>query len=121
MEALGPFTNVNVPVVGTDNFDFMLEGVPNLVGNHNSANYGPNYHAASDTYDKVDLKSLKLKSAIVAALILGYANLPGDQIPQHRQSKAEIQEVFDHHKIEFQMRMFGLWDSWIQGERGRRD
>jgi hypothetical protein len=121
MEALGPFTNVNVPVVGTDNFDFMLEGVPNLVGNHNSANYGPNYHAASDTYDKVDLKSLKLNSAIVAALILGYANLPGNQIPQHRQSKAEIQEVFDHHKIEFQMRMFGLWDSWIQGERGRRD
>ena len=43
--ALGPFTQVNVPIVGTDNYDFMMQGVPNLVANQESANYGPNYHA----------------------------------------------------------------------------
>src|SRR6266403_3087158 len=30
---------------GTDNFDFMLEGVPTLVANQEEANYLPNYHA----------------------------------------------------------------------------
>jgi hypothetical protein len=30
---LGPFTQINVPIVGTDNFDFLLQGVPNLVAN----------------------------------------------------------------------------------------
>ncbi|MBT8190276.1 MAG: M20/M25/M40 family metallo-hydrolase, partial [Bacteroidia bacterium] len=75
VDSLGPFSQINMPIVGTDNFDFMLQGVPNLVGNHKPYNYGLNYHAASDTYDKVDLVSLKKNSAIVAALTLGFANL----------------------------------------------
>ena len=45
---LGPFTHLDVPIVGTDNYDFMMQGVPNLVANQESANYGPNYHAGSD-------------------------------------------------------------------------
>ena len=120
VEAFGPFMNIDVPVVGTDNFDFMLQGVPNLVGNHNSANYGPNYHAASDTYDKVDLKSLKINSAIVATLVLGYANLPAEEIVRHRHTRPEIQEILDVHEMEFQFRMFDLWDEWMSGSRGRK-
>src|SRR5438445_1455956 len=34
---------------GTDNFDFMLEGVPTLVANQEEANYLVNYHASYDT------------------------------------------------------------------------
>src|SRR5260370_15944018 len=45
---------------GTDNFDFMLEGVPTLVANQDQANYLPNYHAASDKLDKVVMRDLKL-------------------------------------------------------------
>ena len=51
---LGPFTNIDLPSFGTDHFDFLLQGVANLVANQAPANYGPNYHAASDTFDKVD-------------------------------------------------------------------
>ena len=40
---------------GTDNFDFLLEGVPTLVANQEEGNYLINYHAMSDTFDKVDL------------------------------------------------------------------
>ena len=39
---LGPFTQVNVPLVGTDNFDFMMEGVPNLIAAQADANYASN-------------------------------------------------------------------------------
>ena len=39
---------------GTDHFDFLLEGVPTLMANQEVSNYLVNYHAASDTFDKVD-------------------------------------------------------------------
>src|SRR3954465_112467 len=55
--------------VGTDNLDFLLEGVPNLVTNQVEANYLENYHASSDTYDKVDFDQLKKHVAIAAALV----------------------------------------------------
>jgi len=44
---------------GTDHFDFMLEGVPTFVADQQEANYLENYHAISDTYDKVDFAQLK--------------------------------------------------------------
>src|SRR5579864_9174264 len=58
---------------GTDNFDFLLEGVPNLVANQEEANYLPNYHAASDTFDKVDIRELKLNTALAALTAWGIA------------------------------------------------
>ena len=42
---------------GTDHFDFMLEGVPTFVADQHEANYLENYHAISDTYDKVDFRA----------------------------------------------------------------
>lgn len=118
--ALGDFPAINVPIVGTDNFDFMLQGVGNLVANHRSANYGLNYHAVSDTYDKVDLKSLKINSAIIGTLALGFANMDESDITWKQQTRAEIQELFDTHKLEFTMRMFNVWDPWVNGTRGRK-
>ena len=37
---LGDYFNINAPIVGTDNFDFMLQGVPNLVGIHKPHSMG---------------------------------------------------------------------------------
>ena len=71
MASLGPFTHVNVPIVGTDNYDFMMQGVPNLVANQESANYGPNYHARSDEFGRADLRQLRLNAAIAAATTWG--------------------------------------------------
>ena len=114
---LGPFTNIDIPLVGTDNFDFMMHGVGNLIGNHDPANYAPNYHAESDTYDKVDLKSLKVNSAIVAAVTLEFANDLSISLP--RQSREEIEELVNSTDLEQQMRsMMGIWDQWKDGKRG---
>ena len=116
VEVFGPFSQLNLPIVGTDNFDFMLEGVPNLVGRHAPQLYGPNYHASSDTYDKVDLKQLKINSAIVGAVILGYANSDYD-LP--RQDQMGVEELIQDFDLEFTMRMFNVWEPWVNGERGR--
>lgn len=119
VEGLGPFLSVDVPLVGTDNFDFMMEGIGNLIANHKPANYAPNYHAESDTYDKVDLKALKVNSAIVAALTLGFANLPDDKIIWKRKSRTEMEDWIKATGMEVQMRMFNVWEPWVKGERGR--
>ncbi|MEL6864345.1 MAG: M20/M25/M40 family metallo-hydrolase [Bacteroidota bacterium] len=121
VEGLGPFLIVDLPIVGTDNYDFMMEGIGNLVANHRPASYAINYHAESDTYDKVDLKSLKVNSAIVAALTLGYANMPDTMINWKRQNRSEVQTLIDGTNLEMQMRMFNLWNPWVEGKRGRKE
>src|SRR5204862_1724810 len=59
----------------TDHFDFMLEGVPTFVADQDEANYLENYHAVSDTYDKVDFPQLKKHVAEATLLSLELANL----------------------------------------------
>jgi carboxypeptidase Q len=113
---LGPFENIDQPIVGTDNYDFMMQGVANFVGNHEPYNYGPNYHAESDTYDKVDLRQLKINSAVVAALVYGLANM---EIGWKRQSRDEIQKIIDTTSLREQMDMFNLYPGWLDGTRGR--
>ena len=115
---LGPFQQVDIPLVGTDNFDFMIEGVPNLIANQADANYASNYHAESDTFDKVDQQQLKLNSAIAAAVIWGFAN-DTERLP--RQSHDEVQALIDDTNLEQQMKNFAVWDGWADGTRGRHD
>ncbi len=112
-------TMINVPIVGTDNFDFMLEGIPNLVASHKPASYGINYHASSDTYDKVDLKSLKQNTKLIASVLWLYANADPKFINLPRNSRKEIESIFQKFDLEFSMRMFNVWDSWKNGQRGR--
>ncbi len=107
--------HLNIPIIGTDNFDFMLQGVPNLVAIHKPQVYGINYHAASDTYDKVDIATLKENTGLVATLILLYANSSYD-LP--RQSRSEVMDLLEKGGAEFPMRMFNVWDDWVEMKRG---
>ena len=118
VKGLGPFIQSNEPVVGTDNFDFMIEGVANLVANQESANYGPNYHAGSDTFDKVDRQQLRLNAAIVAAVTWGFAETDVDW---SRLDRAAVEALVESTSLGEQMHMFPvLWSEWEKGERGRR-
>ncbi len=114
---LGPYQQVNIPLVGTDNFDFMMEGVPNLVGMQSDANYASNYHAASDTFDIVVQQQLKLISGIAAAMVLGFAN-DDDRLPRY--TRDQIVELIGNTDLEQQMRNFGVWEGWATGNRGRQ-
>lgn len=116
--ALGPFQQIDIPVVGTDNYDFMMQGVPNLVAFQADANYASNYHAESDTFDKVDQQQMRLNSAIAAAVIWGFAN---DTARLPRQTNADLDTLIENTDLEKQMRDFAVWDSWVDGTRGRHD
>ncbi|HUC42262.1 MAG TPA: M20/M25/M40 family metallo-hydrolase, partial [Candidatus Micrarchaeaceae archaeon] len=103
--------------IGTDNFDFLLEGVPTLVANQEPANYMLNYHAASDTFDKVDMPQLKKNTAILA--LTAYALADAEVRPGPRQTRAEIQQLLKDTGLDAQMRQMGLWPFWENGSRGR--
>ena len=114
---LGPFQQVDIPLVGTDNFDFMMQGVPNLIAMQADANYASNYHASSDTFEKVDQQQLKLNSAIAATMVWGFAN-SDERLP--RFTREQIENLIDSTDLEQQMRNFGVWHHWESGERGRQ-
>lgn len=116
VQGLGPFKQTDAPLVGTDNFDFMLHGVPNLVADQESATYGPNYHARSDTFDKCDTRVLRQNGAVAAALVYGFATM-AETLP--RQTRAEIEAMMKKTDLEQQMKSMNVWDGWAKGVRGR--
>ena len=113
---LGPFDNLDVPTFGTDHFDFMLQGVANLMANQEPADYGPNYHAATDTFDKVELDTMRINAAIAAVVTWQFANM---DVTWHRQTRQEIQGLIDGTDLGDQMRAFHLLEDWGKGRRGR--
>jgi hypothetical protein len=103
---------------GTDNFDFLLEGVPTLVANQEEANYLPNYHAASDTFDKVDMRELKLHTVLAALTAWGIADRT--EPLGKRLTRAEIEAQMKETSLDQQMKTLGYWDAWQSGARGRK-
>lgn len=103
---------------GTDHFDFMLEGVPTFVADQDEANYLENYHAISDTYDKVDLGQLKKHVAEAALLSLELANL--DQKVGARLTRDQIEQTMRESNSVEMLKTSGTWDDWVSGKRGKQ-
>jgi carboxypeptidase Q len=104
---------------GTDNFDFLLQGVPTFVANQEEANYLLNYHAMSDTFDKVDLAELRKHVIEASALTIGLANAP--EAPGPRLHHAQIEQTLRETHLADQLQIFGMWNDWESGKRGRKD
>ena len=104
---------------GTDNFDFLLQGVPTFVANQDEYNYLLNYHAMSDTFDKVDLVQLKKHVADAAVLTLGIADTPARLGPRLHHS--QIEQTLRETHLDEQLKTFGMWGAWESGKRGRKD
>jgi carboxypeptidase Q len=123
-EVLKPFDSWDInrlttdAQTGTDHFDFMVEGLPTLVANQEEANYLPNYHAASDTLDKVDIRELKLNTTIAALTAWGLADRPAPL--GKRLSRAELEALMKETGLDQQMKSLGYWQDWEKGTRGRQ-
>jgi Zn-dependent M28 family amino/carboxypeptidase len=106
-------------ILGTDNFDFLLEGVPNLIANQETERYLADYHAESDTFDKVDLELARRNAAIAAVAVMAIANAPERLGP--RQTRAEVARILadPRWKLAEQMKTYGIWSDWEGGARGR--
>jgi carboxypeptidase Q len=103
---------------GTDHLDFLLEGVPTLVANQEVANYLQNYHAVSDTFDKVDIRELKLNTVLAAVTTWGIADRT-EPIGK-RQSRAELVALMKETGLDKELKLNGMWPAFQSGERGRQ-
>jgi hypothetical protein len=96
----------------------MLEGVPTFMADQQEANYLENYHAVSDTYDKVDFAQLKKNVAEAAALSIGLANLLQKIGP--RLTHDQIEQTMRETNSVDMLKGSGIWDDWVSGKRGRQ-
>jgi carboxypeptidase Q len=103
---------------GTDNFDFLLEGVPTMVANQEEGNYLVNYHAVSDTFDKVDMPTLKKHTAEMTVLAFGIANARDRVGP--RLTRPQVDKTLHDTHVDEQLKALGIWAEWESGKRGRQ-
>jgi carboxypeptidase Q len=104
--------------IDSDQWDFALEGIPTLESVQDEANYLPNYHAASDTFDKVDLRELKTNTVIAAVTAWGVADRT--EPLGKRLSRAEVEQWLQDTGLDEKMKLRGYWQSWQNGTRGRQ-
>lgn len=118
LSTFGPFENTDDADLGSDNFDFLLEGVPTLASNQEPDDYMMNYHAASDTFDKVDFAQLKHNEAVAAVTTYAVADLPEKLGP--RQNREQIEKLLEDTGLKKEMQAAGVWPLWVDGRRGRQ-
>jgi carboxypeptidase Q len=118
VESWGVTRHTTEVTFDTDDLDFMLEGVPTMVALQEAENLMVNYHASSDTLDKVDIRSLKLNTALAAVTVFGIAER--DERLGRRLSRQEIEEAIKGAGMDKEFEGAGLWSMWQQGRRGRQ-
>jgi len=75
-----------------------------------------NYHAVSDTFDKVDIAQLRHHVAIAA--VTAYALADREQRIGPRQSRAEVDQLLRGDGLDHKAAM--KWSLWQKGDRGRQ-
>ena len=68
----------------------------------------------------MDLETARRNAAVAAILVFDLANAPA--APGPRQARADVARILadPKWKLDVQMKSYGLWDSWLSGERGRK-
>lgn len=112
----GRFNNLPDGIDGTDNLDFLLAGVPNLVADQDAIPYLPDYHAESDVFENVDQANAKRNAMIASVLTWNLAN--SDLLPLKRQTRDEVDKLIHDTQLDEQMKGFDQWDRWKKGKLG---
>jgi hypothetical protein len=116
LTAFGSFIQTLDASMDTDNFDYLIEGIPTLVANQDSEPYLASYHSEIDTFDKVDKQELKYNTAIASVLMWNLANT--DQIAA-RQNRDEVIALLKSTGLDRNMKDNEIWDDFMTGRRGR--
>jgi hypothetical protein len=121
IEPLGAGHYVFDAALGTDNFDFLVEGVPTITAIQVQSGDVLESSAASSAPvkpNKIDIAELKRNTAIIAVTAFGIAERAEPLGP--RQPRTEIESLLKTSGLGEQMKISGLWPLWESGERGRK-
>jgi Zn-dependent M28 family amino/carboxypeptidase len=101
----------------SDNLDFLLEGVPNVLASQENAGYIGNRHSTADIYDRIDVTALKRNTAVAGVLTFGLAER---EMPLGaRLSRADTEALLERTGLAASMRQADLWTLWQDRARGR--
>ncbi len=115
IESFGADHFANRYSLGSDAFDFLLEGVPALTAFPMQTTIS--IDAPPPPRPPVNIANIKRNTAIVAVTAFGIAERAEPLGP--RQTRAEIESLLKAWDLEAQMKILGLWPLWESGERGR--
>ena len=118
IESLGAGHYLFDAALETDNFDFLVEGVPTLTAIQVQTGDLLESSAASGTPDQIAIADLKRNTAIAAVTAFGVAERA--EPLGTRQTRAEIESLLKTSGLGQQMKLAGLWPLWESGERGRK-
>ncbi len=100
-----------------DDFDFLLEGVPNLLANREPAG-GPPAKNTTGSDPKTGLDTLRHNTAIAGVLAFAVAE---HATPLGRRlSREEVEALLHKTGLDAQMKQAGIWSDWENGRRGRQ-
>jgi len=122
-EAMKPIESMNAAHfsfevgLGTDNFDFLVEGVPTLTAERIPFSYALDHLPTSVPHDLVETADLKYNAAVAAVTAFGLAERAEAIGP--RQSRREIESLLKTSGLEQQMKTTDTWSLWESGQRGR--
>jgi len=117
IESLGAAHFVLGTKTGTDDFDFLLEGVPTMSAFPVLMPVSVDSPMPPPNSGKSQLADLKHNIAVVAVTAFGIAERTEPIGP--RQSRADIETLLEKLGVDVQMKIDGLWPLWESGERGR--
>ena len=94
----------------SDNFTFMLQGVPSLFAVQETSEYYSSYHSEADTFDKVNIYSVRSSAVVAARALVGIAQ-ETERIAA-RWSSAEVSRWLQDQGLIRHLRFLGVWDEW---------
>ena len=104
--------------ISRDTFDFLLEGIPTLTPNIQSAKSTKIHESTPGTYDQPAIDALKHQVAIAA--VSAYALSDSETRIGSRQSHNQIERLLDKTGLATQMKAANIWPDWESGKRGRQ-
>jgi hypothetical protein len=117
IESLGATHFVIGAKTGTDDFDFLLEGLPTLSASPVLMPVSVDAPMPDPNFGKKGMDDLKHNIAVVAVTAFGIAERTAPIGP--RLSHTEIKSLLEYLGLDFQMKIAGTWKEWESGERGR--
>ena len=109
-DEFGRFRHTAKAYFMSDNFTFMLQGVPSLFAVQETSDYYSSYHSEADTFDKVDIDSVRSSAVVAARTLVGIAH-ETERIAE-RLSAAEVSRWLQGQGLIRHLRFLGVWDEW---------
>ncbi len=100
----------------SDNFTFMLQGVPSLFAVQETSDYYSSYHSEADTFDKVDIDSVRSSAVVAARTLVGIAQ-EAERIAE-RWPAAQVSSWLRGQGLIRHLRFLGVWDEWRPQREG---